>query len=101
MSYTNLLYHIVYATKERAPLITNILRPRLHEYLGGIVRGLGSIPIEINGVSESRTSTGKVTFDNLSVRLPKQVEIKLFNLGETTSQGPLCLADPLWCFHGK
>ena len=22
MSYTNLLYHIVYATKERAPLIT-------------------------------------------------------------------------------
>ena len=50
MSYTNLLYHIVYATKERAPLITNLLRPRLHEYLGGIVRGLGSIPIEINGV---------------------------------------------------
>jgi REP element-mobilizing transposase RayT len=52
MSYTNLLYHIVYPTKERAPLITNMLRPRLHEYLGGIVRGLGSIPIEINGVSD-------------------------------------------------
>ena len=52
MSYTNLLYHIVYATKERPPLITNMLSPRLHEYLGGIVRGLGSIPIEINGVSD-------------------------------------------------
>ncbi len=52
MSYTNLLYHIVYATKERAPLITNVLRPRLHEYLGGIVHGLGSVPIEINGVSD-------------------------------------------------
>ncbi|HEV7475504.1 MAG TPA: IS200/IS605 family transposase [Pyrinomonadaceae bacterium] len=52
MSYTNLLYHIVYATKGRAPLITNLLRPRLHEYLGGIVKGLGSIPIEINGVSD-------------------------------------------------
>lgn len=26
MSYTNLLYHLVYATKERAPLITNALR---------------------------------------------------------------------------
>jgi len=39
-------------TKERAPLITNALSPRLHEYLGGIVRGLGSIPIEINGVSD-------------------------------------------------
>jgi REP-associated tyrosine transposase len=52
MSYTNLLYHIVYATKERAPLITKILRPRLHEYLGGTVRGLGGVPIEINGVAD-------------------------------------------------
>jgi len=52
MSYTNLLYHIVYATKERAPLITSPLRPRLHEYLGGTVRGLGGIPIEINGMSD-------------------------------------------------
>ena len=52
MSYTNLLYHVVYATKEHAPLMTNTLKPRLHEYLGGIVRGLGCIPIEINGVSD-------------------------------------------------
>jgi len=52
MSYTNLLYHIVYATKQRAPLITNRLRPRLHEYLGGTVRGLGGIAIEVNGTSD-------------------------------------------------
>jgi putative transposase len=52
MSYTNLLYHVVYATKERAPLITTTLRPRLHEYLGGTVRGLGGIPIEINGIAD-------------------------------------------------
>jgi putative transposase len=52
MSFTNLLYHIVYATKERAPLITNILSPRLYDYLGGTVRRLGSIPIEINGTAD-------------------------------------------------
>jgi putative transposase len=52
MSYTNLLYHIVYATKERAPLITSDLKIRLHGYLGGIVNGLGCVPIEINGMSE-------------------------------------------------
>ena len=52
MSYTNLLYHIVYATKERAPLITSALRPRLHEYLGGTVRGLNGVPIEINGMAD-------------------------------------------------
>jgi putative transposase len=52
MSYTNLLYHIVYATKERAPLITKVLRPRLHEYLGGTVRGLDGTALEINGTND-------------------------------------------------
>jgi len=52
MSYTNLLYHIVYATKERAPLITSQLRPRLHEYLGGTVRGLDGIAIEVGGTAD-------------------------------------------------
>jgi REP element-mobilizing transposase RayT len=52
MSYTNLLYHIEYATKERALLITNTLRPRLHEYLGGTVRGLGGVALEVNGVTD-------------------------------------------------
>lgn len=52
MSYTNLLYHIVYATKSRAPLITQTLRPRLHEYFGGTVRGLGGIALEINGTED-------------------------------------------------
>lgn len=52
MSYTNLLYHIVYATKSRAPLITQTLRPRLHEYLGGTVHGLGGIALEISGTND-------------------------------------------------
>ena len=52
MSYTNLLYHVVSGTKGRTPLITSDLKSRLHEYLGGIVNGLGCIPIEINGMAE-------------------------------------------------
>lgn len=52
VSYTTLLYHIVFATKERAPLITKALRPRLHEYLGGMVRGLGGIALEVNGMAD-------------------------------------------------
>lgn len=52
MSYTNFLYHIVFGTKGRLPLITNELKPRLHEYLGGTVRGLGGIAFEINGMNE-------------------------------------------------
>lgn len=52
MSYTNLLYHIVYATKERAPMITPTLRPRLHEYPGGIVRGIEGVALEVNGTDD-------------------------------------------------
>jgi REP element-mobilizing transposase RayT len=52
MSYTNLLYHVVYGTKARAPFINAELKADLYKYLGGIVRGLGCVPIEINGMSE-------------------------------------------------
>ena len=52
MSYTNLLYHVVYGTKGRVPLITSDLKSDLHGYLGGIVRGLNCVPIEINGMAE-------------------------------------------------
>ena len=52
MSYTNLLYHIVYGTKDRLPLITSEFRPRLHDYLGGIVNGLHGTPLEINGTAD-------------------------------------------------
>jgi REP element-mobilizing transposase RayT len=52
MSYTNLLYHIVFGTKGRYPFITGELKPRLHEYLGGTVRGLGGTAFEINGVED-------------------------------------------------
>ena len=52
VSYTNLLYHIVYGTKDRAPFITRELRPQLHRYLGGLVNGLYGTPLEINGTAD-------------------------------------------------
>jgi putative transposase len=48
-SYTNLLYHIVFSTKERRPLITAECETRLYEYIGGTIRGLGGISLELNG----------------------------------------------------
>ena len=52
MSYTNLLYHIVYGTKDRLPLITKELRPDLHRFLGGLVNDLHGTSLEINGVAD-------------------------------------------------
>ncbi len=51
-TFYSLHYHIVYSTKERRPLIKPPWRPRLHEYLGGTVRGLGGVAEIIGGVED-------------------------------------------------
>ena len=51
-SYTNLIFHIVYATKERRPLIDDEFQPRLYDYTGGTIRGLKSTSLEIGGVAD-------------------------------------------------
>ncbi len=51
-SYTNLLYHLVFSTKERQPLITPAYELRLYDYLGGIIRGTGGISLGINGTED-------------------------------------------------
>ena len=51
-THTSLLYHLVFATKYREPLIAPQWRSRLHEYLGGVTRGLDGTPQGIGGVSD-------------------------------------------------
>ena len=43
-SYTNLLYHIVFSTKDRRALITPEHEVRLYDYLGGTIRKVGAFP---------------------------------------------------------
>jgi REP element-mobilizing transposase RayT len=38
---TNLLYHIVFSTKNREPIITAPIRESLYKYIGGIIRAEG------------------------------------------------------------
>jgi putative transposase len=51
-TYSNLLYHIVFTTRNRAPLIRDDLRERLYGYMGGIIRGEGGGLLEIGGVPD-------------------------------------------------
>jgi REP element-mobilizing transposase RayT len=51
-TYTNLLYHIVFSTKDRRPFIVPKVRDELHPYLGGIIADLGGEPLEIGGVDD-------------------------------------------------
>ena len=52
MSHTHLLYHIVFATKDRMPIIKPEWQHELHGYLGGIVKNFEGVPIEINGIED-------------------------------------------------
>jgi putative transposase len=52
MSHTHLLYHIVFATKERRRIIGREWEGELHSYLGGIVKNFEGVPIEINGIED-------------------------------------------------
>jgi REP element-mobilizing transposase RayT len=51
-TYTNLLYHIVFSTKDRIPLINEEFQEELYRYIGGIIRAEGGIQLEIGGVSD-------------------------------------------------
>jgi putative transposase len=60
-AHCNLLYHLVFSTKERRPLISAAMKSRLHDYIGGIVRGEKGELLEINSVADH---------SHLLVRLP-------------------------------
>jgi len=47
---TNLVYHLVFSTRHRAPSIPDVLRERLYEYMGGIIREKRGILLEIGGM---------------------------------------------------
>jgi putative transposase len=51
-TFTNLLTHLIFSTRERAPLIDADLKPKLHAYMGGIVRELKGRPLFINGTAD-------------------------------------------------
>jgi REP element-mobilizing transposase RayT len=51
-TYTKLHYHIVFSTVGRLPIIGDEWRERLHDYLGGTVRGLGGHSVIVGGVAD-------------------------------------------------
>jgi len=51
-SFCNLLYHLVFSTKERQRWLGESIRARTHEYLGGVVRGEGGVAIIVGGTAD-------------------------------------------------
>ena len=51
-SFASLHCHIIFSTKNRAPLISPDLQPRLFEYLGGIARNHGCRLVAAGGMPD-------------------------------------------------
>ena len=51
-THCSLHYHIVFSTKDRAPLLSAENCVRLHAWLGGALRGMEGMPHAVGGVSD-------------------------------------------------
>ncbi len=51
-TYTSLLSHIIFSTKDRVPMLDAELKTRLFPYMGGIIRELGGAGLSINGPTD-------------------------------------------------
>ena len=51
-TFFSLHYHLIFSTKQRFPLIHAEWRPRLHSYMGGIIRGMNGVAEIVGGVTD-------------------------------------------------
>ena len=51
-TYLSLHVHVIFGTKGREQMIDGAWRAKLHQYLGGGLRGMGAIPEAIGGVED-------------------------------------------------
>ncbi len=51
-THLSLHYHIIFNTKDRAPIIAPDWRDRLHAYMGGVIRNVEGVPEAIGGVAD-------------------------------------------------
>lgn len=51
-TYTSILIHVIFSTKDRVPLLDVGIRSKLHAYLHGIARNLEAAPLAVGGVED-------------------------------------------------
>jgi len=59
-SFAKLYYHLVFSTKDRLPLLTPDIAPRIHEYLGGLMREIGGSSIITGGAEDHVHILGEI-----------------------------------------
>ena len=51
-TFTNHLYHVIFSTKGRLPLIEDAVRDELYKYICGVARNQQAVVIRVNGTAD-------------------------------------------------
>ncbi|HUP64055.1 MAG TPA: transposase [Thermoanaerobaculia bacterium] len=70
-SYNSIFLHIVFGTYDRRPFLVPAIRPRVHAFIGGVLKNLRCEPLSIGGVEDhvhflTRPATTIATADLVS-----------------------------------
>jgi putative transposase len=75
-TFANLLYHLVFTTKNRVPLIREDLRDDLYGYIGGILRGEGGVLLAIGGMPDHVHLLAKLKTDVAVSTMVQKIKAK-------------------------
>ncbi len=51
-TYLSLYVHVIFSTKNREPFLTDDIRQRTFDYLGGTIGGLGALSVRVGGMPD-------------------------------------------------
>ena len=88
-TFSSLLFHLVFSTKQRLSLLTENVRHELFPYIGGIIRGIGGVALAVGGMPDHthivvRLPTTVAVAD--AVRVVKTNSSRWMNEHQTTSR---------------
>jgi hypothetical protein len=102
-TFTHLLVHDIFNTKDRQPYLDADVGPRVFAYMGGILKELGCTPVLINGPADHVHRADDGASHGCAVEPDALAENQLLALDPRAVPRPeiVRVADRLWCLRGE
>ena len=102
-TFTNHLYHIVFSTKNRKPVITSKMKDELYKYMCGIARNHRGKILRINGVEDHVHLLAKIQPSIIHFRFCSIDKGKFLQMGfgKVFCAWSIRVAGWVFIFHGE
>lgn len=95
-TFTNLLSHVVFSTKDRQPLIVPEIKSELRAYLGGLTRELKGESLWHQWHERSRAYAYQSSRERFNFGSHALHQIQFVRLGSRQMAQSVCVATRLW-----